>query len=574
MKNIYRSFIQGLIGCSLFMQYGCGDKLNLHPWQIIDDLQDVTDGPNLGDVSLDVLEGELAEGLPYMLYFDTHKYQYARSQNVDVFAGYMTVSKSKFEYGGPLYYTYFYPNSYYEGPIGEAGRLYPQLYHAYFYSESKGKPEWKAIAQIAYAYTSHELVDFFGCIPFDDNRALKENPPLNYQNAEEVYTKILDELEEAIFILKTAQPSAKELKKIEGPLGGYSNCDWRNWVKFANSIRLRMALNMVKADPEKARIVAESAVNDEIGVLSLGDVDFGLTTQVPANHPLYQISMGWNDARLGASLENIMKRHNNPLLEKWFAKNSASIKSKTGATMLNSQKDYVGIRQGVPMYTITEYQKYSVFNNQYMPRTFMKVVETLFCRAEGALRGWSMGGSAQELYEQGIAKVFEENGCSSSFQEYISREVPVEVDYEDYYETSYSTLGRIMIGVKWNDDDSDEVKLEKIITQKYIANFPASAEAWTTFRRTGYPRLFPVPSQYGWEYDNSFDVELQIRRLPYNQGNTNWPSNGPGIINALNRGIANHPIQATSGNTAGTRIWWDVPTETRDEKGQIIPKNF
>ncbi|MEG1905556.1 MAG: SusD/RagB family nutrient-binding outer membrane lipoprotein [Bacteroidales bacterium] len=574
MKNIYRSFFKGLIGCSLMMQYGCGDKLDLHPWQIIDEKQDATDGPNLGDVALDVLEGELAEGLPYMLFFDTHKYQYARSQNIDVFAGYMTVSKSKFEYGGPLYYTYFYPNSYYEGPLGEAGRLYPQLYHAYFYSESKGKSEWKAIAEIAYAYSAHELVDFFGCIPFDDNRKLKENPPMNYQNAEEVYDKIFLELEEAIAILKEKQPSAAELKKIEGNVGGYSNLDWRNWVKFANSIRLRMALNMVKAAPEKARLIAEAAVNDEIGVLDLGDTDFGLTTQILSSHPLFQISVGWNDARLAASLENIMKRYDNPLLEKWFAKNSSSIKSKTGATMLNAQKDFVGIRQGVPMYTITEYQKYSTFNNQYMPRTFMKVVETLFCRAEGALRGWNMGGTAQDFYEKGISKVFAENGCTAELDKYLSRTEVEEVDYEDYYEPLFSLPGRVKVGVKWDDADTDEVKLEKIITQKYIANFPASAEAWTTFRRTGYPRLLPVPTDYSWKYDNSFDVELQIRRLPYDQGNTNWPLNGPSINEALNRGIASHPVQSATGNTAGTRIWWDVPTETRDENGFVIPNNF
>ncbi|MGL4293089.1 MAG: SusD/RagB family nutrient-binding outer membrane lipoprotein [Bacteroidales bacterium] len=577
MKKLYKQILWGFLSASLFSLSSCGDKFDLKPWEIIDDAQDQgneEEGVNKGDVTLDVLEGELLQGLPYMLLFDAHKYQYARSQNIDVFAGYFTVSKSKFEYGGPLYYTYYYPNTYYEGPIGEATRLYPQLYHAYFFSDNKDKAEWKALAIIAYSYTMHQLVDFYGCIPFDDLRELKETNPMKYQNAKEVYAKILPELSEAVEILKQKQPSADDLKKVEGESGGLSNLDWRNWVKFANSIRLRMALNMVKVNPEMAREVAEAAVNDEIGVFQSGDVDFGLSTLVPATHPLYQISVNWNDCRLGASLENILKRYQNPLLEKWFTKNSATIKSSTGATMLNAQKDWAGIRQSVPMYVITEYAKFSQFNNQYMPRTFLKVTEVLFNRAEGALRGWNMGGTAREFYEAGISRVFADNGCSEYTDSYLEREFPEDVDYNDYYKPEYSLPARVNVGVKWDDEDQNEIKLEKIITQKYIANFPMSADAWTTFRRTGYPRLFPAPEEYGWTYDNSFDVELQIRRLPFSQSANSWGINAPGIIAALNDGIAEHPVQSQSGNTAGTRVWWDVPTETRDENNRVIPNNF
>ena len=60
--------------------------------------------------------------------------------------------------------------------------------------------------------------------------------------------------------------------------------------------------------------------------------------------------------------------------------------------------------------------------------------------------------------------------------------------YKDYYQPEFSETDQtrgVQVGVKWDEGDSDEVKLEKIVTQKYIANFPQSAEAWTTFRRTG-----------------------------------------------------------------------------------------
>ncbi|WP_289290074.1 SusD/RagB family nutrient-binding outer membrane lipoprotein, partial [Muribaculum intestinale] len=78
----------------------------------------------------------------------------------------------------------------------------------------------------------------------------------------------------------------------------------------------------------------------------------------------------------------------------------------------------------------------------------------------------------------------------------------------------HNTKGRVSIGVKWNEADDDETKLEKIITQKYIGNFPMSAEAWTTFRRTGYPRLFPV---YLNPMYPDVDYELQIRRMTFKE---------------------------------------------------------
>ena len=66
--------------------------------------------------------------------------------------------------------------------------------------------------------------------------------------------------------------------------------------------------------------------------------------------------------------------------------------------------------------------------------------------------------------------------------------------------------------MKWNDSDDNETKLEKIITQKYIAIFPYSYEAWTDIRRTGYPKIFPVLNpNLG---DGSLSDGDLIRRLP------------------------------------------------------------
>lgn len=574
MKKIYKKATNILLFSFILVGYiSCGPKADLLENQVLPEPEEGTgDTSNsFGDVPTENLEGQLQSGISLAIDFSPHKYQYQRSNSVDVFSGYFSVSNSDFQYGGRLPYIYYYPNTYYQGPLGESMKLFPYLYHAYHFAanENHGLPEWKALAQIIYGYSMQELVDFYGVMPYDDYRKKKETPPLNYYDGRTCYEMILNDLSEAVATLKERRPTADQLRRIEGDRGGYSDGSWEKWVKFANSIRLRMAMNMINADIAWAQEIAEEVMADPLGVLLESDGDFKLPDDGQTEHPLYMISMTWNDCRLGGALENILKRYENPLLSKWFGTNSAAIKAKEGgAIMLNANKDFVGIRNGVQLYAnsgnTSGYGTFSAFKDRYMPRTYFKVVENLFNLSEAALRDWSVGSTAQDYYERGIKYAFDSNGMGGEYDSYIKKKKVKEVDYIDYYVPENNIAGRVTVGVAWDDDDANEVKLEKIITQKYIANFPMSAEAWTTFRRTGYPRLFPAPEKYAWTYDNSFDVETQIRRIPFDEVDSNDQANIPGIEAALG-----------AKNAAGTQVWWDTTDWTvRDENGWPVPNNF
>ena len=281
------------------------------------------------------------------------------------------------------------------------------------------------------------------------------------------------------------------------------------------------------------------------------------------------------DVRLGASLENILKRYENPLLGIWFDKNAAPINTNTGSfSGIGENQDYIGIRQGIAMINKsneqTGYGPFSASSNYFrtLPKNYFKRVEALFLKAEGALRGWNMGGTAKEFYEKGIRLAFAENNYNDEafITEYLNKETVKIVDYQDPYSPGNSIKGRVTVGVKWNETDTDELKLEKIITQKYIANFPMGAEAWTNFRRTGYPRLFPV------KLNNMKDVdsELQIRRIPLVEDENNKQEFQESMIPALG-----------GPNTGGTRLFWDTETELRGEIIEdgsqwqiVIPVNF
>lgn len=548
----------------------CGDKFtDDYPWLVGRQEEiDQEDEAGLGATDVNILEKELSGCIGKMLDYDSsgHAYQYLRSNSIDNYAGYWTTSQNSFIFGGPLPTLYTYPNTYLGGPM--SNEVFIGAKNAIFHAVELGKPEWRAVALIIQAYVGHEVTDFYGSIPFEDWRSVKRDPPLIYMKGADVYDQIFKDLKEAVAILKERKPSPGELTKIELGTATLARGDWKRWVKFANSISLRMAMNLIKVDPGKARLNAEEAVNDEIGVFDelKGDqYDFGYYhEQSNENHPLNQVCEGWMDIRLGASLENILKRYENPLLGVWFNKNSYPINTSNNVfSGIAANQDYIGIRQGVAMINKSSVkQGYGPFSTntdavRMMPKNYLKRTEVLFLRAEGALRGWNMGGNAQELYERGIRLAFSENGVTdeSTIKAYLNKVAVKVVDYTDPYASGNSIKGRVTAGVKWNEADGDELKLEKIITQKYIANFPMGSEAWTTFRRTGYPRLFPVKLNNM----SGVDTELQIRRIPLVETDNNREEFQTTMIPALG-----------GPNTGGTRVFWDKETERR---GEIIEPN-
>ena len=193
------------------------------------------------------------------------------------------------------------------------------------------------------------------------------------------------------------------------------------------------------------------------------------------------------------------------------------------------------------------------FSMAMPPLYFIKWAEVDFLRAEGAIRGWNMGGTAQEFYERGIRNGYMEDPLfvdmfpyKANIEEYIQREEAIEYYSVDPTGEDSDWESVTKIGVKWNEGDSNETKLEKIITQKYIALFPLSTEAWTEMRRTGYPKVFPVLNTD--DGDGSILPGDMIRRIP-------WVP-----IDNIEAGfVEKNALPALGGeDLQATRLWWDV----------------
>ncbi|MDD6907269.1 MAG: SusD/RagB family nutrient-binding outer membrane lipoprotein, partial [Bacteroidaceae bacterium] len=76
------------------------------------------------------------------------------------------------------------------------------------------------------------------------------------------------------------------------------------------------------------------------------------------------------------------------------------------------------------------------------------------------------------------------------------------------------------ITVAWSNEATNEQKLERIITQKWIACYPLGLEAWAEYRRTGYPDLAPAIDNLS---NGAVDTNRGMRRLrfPYTEKDLN-----------------------------------------------------
>ena len=454
-------------------------------------------------------------------------------------------------------------------------------------------PEIKAIYLTLFNYAAIENVDLFGPLTYYDNKGNFDGSSFEYDRVKDIYYQAKADIDAAIECFKYYKDHRSEAykKQIGRIIGVYATLlssydidpsDLSVWIRFANSLKLRMAIHMSKVESATAKQWAEEAVAG--GVIENEADEIGLfPSKFGTAHPLVEI-MGWNDIVMGASFINLLQNLDHPYMKYLFTKNSIALeKSKqavsgTSAPAVTPKGGvYVGMRNGVTpgigrAADANPYCGYSTLDKTYFaecnpPLYLMKVSEVNFLRAEGALRGWNMGGTAQSFYERGIRTAYLEDRNNSDnkymnyVDDYLKVDAPKGIAYVDPQGLTPDMPSVTKIGVKWNEGDSKETKLEKIITQKYIASFPYSYESWVDLRRTGYPKLFPIlNTEHSDGTIKPGDPKVQtadniMRRIPWipddSQKKEDIKATG---IPALSEDTNNKPAT----DTQMQRLWWDV----------------
>jgi hypothetical protein len=566
MKNClfkYKSHLAtAFIGLCL-VSTGCTDKfeeINTDPKGVDDSVTDMVD--------------KIQSPLDNIIPPQEHRYQLWANLTTDIFAGFMMGVN---DFGGSNNYNY-------QLRPDHCAQTYDDFYLYVFKYTSQYIPQCKvlerfelaAMMQIANVAAILPVVTSYG--PAQYSCVLEGSDTYYYDSEETIYKRLFQDLKEAVEWLKDFRDSSPSQDLLDDFKRADKVCDGDidKWIKFANTLRLRIAMQLVKVYPDSQK-EAEDAVRD--GVLTNSDSDVVLKSGLM----LFRIEDLWNDTRANANIISILQGYSDPRLERWFATNNADIYSTDDelSPVVEKATKYLGVRQGVPM-TRTEYQGYSKTSRvgipEQGPRPVLRVAEAYFLRAEGMLRNWNMGdGTPESLYNEGIHSAWasvlgDESGWAGTYESYINGFINTEEggdfdwelfeggfgsapyinyrnqEYNYYIEENGKQVGINRISVRWHDEDSPEKKLQRIITQKWISFFPTlSSVAWTEYRRTGYPKLIPIPSDLNYS-NGAIDTELQIRRLPFTQseyrGNTEEVNKALGLLKGPDNG--------------GTRLWWDV----------------
>ncbi|MDO5663730.1 MAG: RagB/SusD family nutrient uptake outer membrane protein [Bacteroidia bacterium] len=391
-----------------------------------------------------------------------------------------------------------------------------------------------AVGEILKVAILHKVTDTYGPIPYTK---IGENGALTTAlDAQEiVYKEMFKELNHATEILSKPENISLSFSVLIDKM--YAG-NVRSWIKFANSLKLRLAIRIVYADPALAQQMAEEAIKHPVGVFTANTDNAQYSNFGKDGNPLYLASHVWNggDIRVAADITSYMNGYKDPRASKYF------ISSKLD----DVENGFYGLRRGAPVPPAITAQAYTNFNiTATTPVLIMGAAEVYFLRAEGALRGWSMGGTAEEFYKKGVQASFAQWGAEGADTYLADKESKPDSYKDPLGDYNYSGATSV-ITIAWDATADFEKNLERIITQKWIANFPfLNIESWSEYRRTGYPILFPVVVNNS---SGEVDTNLGARRLKYPQQEIT--SNETNV----NYAIANY---LKGPDNMGTRVWWD-----------------
>ena len=416
------------------------------------------------------------------------------------------------------------------------GNAAPQIDFVEDLTEEQGLDVQNAAAKIWRVQLYHRITDYWGPIIYSEFGSGETS--VAYDAQEDVYKDFFQTLDEAIAVLEQNRDGSA-FGTNDQLYGG----DVNQWLKYANSLRLRLAMRVRYVEPALAQSEAEKAIAG--GVMEgNGDNAIILTTENSRNP--YTTITDWGEFRMSSAMESVLEGYEDPRKEVYY---SPAVDGDNDG----DSSPYEGMRNGLP-----RTEKGPALNSIYSdmgvdwlndnrggsnpPLRVMAASEVYFLRAEGALEGWNMGGSAEEFYNEGIRLSMSESRIgapTSDIDAYISS-TSTPVSPEDAWGSP--PLSDIPVAFQTGADK--ERQLEQIITQKWLALYPDGWEAFSEYRRTGYPTLYPIINSA----NPNLAEDAVFRRMTF--VDSEFSNNQAATEAAI--GLLGGPDQND------TRLWWDV----------------
>lgn len=364
-----------------------------------------------------------------------------------------------------------------------------------------------AAARILKAYFYQMMTDRWGMIPYTEALRGRDNFQPSYDSQSDIYEDIIIELNEAVSQMDNGAGVRGDIL-----FGG----DMEQWAQFANSLRARAALRLSEANETLAEAEFSDAISD--GIIQ-EDVMYPYLADADNENPWYNRFRTRTDYAIHETIADYMKGledyritvYANAAPDESNGDDVVTFDEIVGMPFLldageltNAEISFPGSAIGAGGPSVGQ---------QDAPLPIITLAELEFAQAEAVERGWITGVAADHYYDA-IEASWNQWGVydEGNFADFIANP---EVVYDSNV---------------WD---------EKIGTQKWVALFPLGYEAWSEWRRLGYPELEPNPFGVG------ADPQIPIRFT--------YPSS-ESTINGANYGAA---VAEQGEDSPYTPVWWD-----------------
>lgn len=324
-------------------------------------------------------------------------------------------------------------------------------------SNSTNSPHYAGVAKLLKAYTYQIAVDTWGNIPYSETQKLTNNLTPKYDSAESIYTALLALIDEAIINLNASTSTLSPGTNSTIYPSAYTTSK-ANWIKFANTLKLRIYLHYSEKNPQFATEKMNALIGSSgVSFFSSNTDNFQMSflASAGAKNPIDQFETARPDYLAAhKTMVDMMNVKADPRRSAYFTAVSGN---------------YIGTVSGGPN-TPAAFSKIGTYlrgTAGEAPIRMLTFAEYNFIRAEAALR-LGVTGDAQTFFQAGITASMQDAGVSAA-------------NIATYLAANGTLTG------------TTDQKLKQIIEEKFVASIGMVVEPWTDWRRTGYPTI-SIPS--------------------------------------------------------------------------------
>lgn len=329
------------------------------------------------------------------------------------------------------------------------------------------------------AYTYQVLVDLYDQVPYTEAFQGQANLQPKFDDGKLIYTSLIAEINAALANDIYSIPFTDYQQKTDFVFGGNGKDDvgfkdeMDNWVKFANTLKLKMYLRMVNVDATAAQAGITTLYNANAKFLNLtAGVDI-FENQPNRSNPMYEYNIRrlntTTNIRASVTLSSFLVANDDARAATYFGTKSPS-----------------AIHQGDYAATLAQHPTYGnasvLVQDATDPVHFISAAESYFMQAEALERyfGGARGGmTGKGLYDLGVTAAFEQAGLTAA-------DVPTSYAYDASapFEVMVTTPEKPIA-----ERTRQVSKLERIIVQKWASFLTGShgLEGFFEHNRTGYP---------------------------------------------------------------------------------------